>query len=72
MDEEERARTWWGVLLVDRFEIPKILTLIDTHNFRMVSIGNMGYIINSQEPSGGDKLPIDDNAWVGSVVSQIC
>lgn len=45
-DDEERRRTWWGVLLVDR----------------IISIGNMGYIINSQEPKEEDIL-FDDSAW---------
>ncbi|CAL3973622.1 unnamed protein product [Diplocarpon coronariae] len=47
IEQEERTRTWWGVLLADR----------------IVSIGSQGYILNSQEPSKDAPLPIHDYAW---------
>ncbi|KAF8851607.1 hypothetical protein BDZ45DRAFT_631464 [Acephala macrosclerotiorum] len=47
VEQEERHRTWWGVLLVDR----------------MVHLGSQGYIMNSQEPKTDDTLPANDSAW---------
>ncbi|KAI6248656.1 Transcription factor BOA15 [Erysiphe necator] len=47
IDQEERLRAWWAVLLIDR----------------IISISSMLYITNSQEPKGEDMLPIDDDAW---------
>ncbi|PQE03212.1 fungal specific transcription factor protein [Rutstroemia sp. NJR-2017a BBW] len=44
---EERVRTWWGVLIIDR----------------MVSIGSKAHILTAQEPQKGDPLPADDIAW---------
>ncbi|RKF81101.1 putative fungal specific transcription factor [Golovinomyces cichoracearum] len=47
IDQEEYRRAWWGVLIVDR----------------IISIGNMGYIVNPQEPQEEDLLPMDENSW---------
>ncbi|RDW73170.1 fungal specific transcription factor-containing protein [Coleophoma cylindrospora] len=47
IDQEERRRTWWGVLVIDR----------------IVSIGSQTHIMTSQEPNEGDPLPVDDAAW---------
>ncbi|KAE8451392.1 hypothetical protein EG329_004021 [Mollisiaceae sp. DMI_Dod_QoI] len=46
-EQEERRRTWWGVLLTDR----------------IISLGSQGYIMNSQEPQSDDYLPVNDPAW---------
>ncbi|RFU26774.1 hypothetical protein B7463_g9567, partial [Scytalidium lignicola] len=46
-EQEERKRTWWGVLLVDR----------------MLSLGGQSHIITNQEPKDTDLLPVDDAAW---------
>ncbi|CZR55060.1 related to Zn(II)Cys6 transcriptional activator [Phialocephala subalpina] len=47
VEQEERQRTWWGVLLADR----------------ITSLGSQGYIMNSQEPKKDDILPANDSAW---------
>ncbi|KAI9047674.1 hypothetical protein LZ554_008385 [Drepanopeziza brunnea f. sp. 'monogermtubi'] len=55
-EQEERRRTWWGVLLADR----------------IVSIGSQSYIINSQEPLANDPLPAHDYAWeIGEMSASI-
>ncbi|KAH6711553.1 hypothetical protein BKA61DRAFT_611180 [Leptodontidium sp. MPI-SDFR-AT-0119] len=54
VEQEERRRTWWGVLLADR----------------IVCIGSQGYIPNPQEPTPEDVLPVHDYAWeAGEVTS---
>ncbi|RKF59399.1 putative fungal specific transcription factor [Erysiphe neolycopersici] len=55
IDQEERLRTWWAILCIDR----------------ILSIGNMAYIINPQEPKEDDILPIDDDAWERGEISSI-
>ncbi|KAH8813234.1 hypothetical protein F5884DRAFT_787818 [Xylogone sp. PMI_703] len=46
-EQEERKRTWWGVLVVDR----------------MISTGGQSHILTNQEPRDSDPLPVDDTAW---------
>ncbi|KAH8793261.1 hypothetical protein BGZ57DRAFT_869998 [Hyaloscypha finlandica] len=46
-EQEERMRTWWGVLIVNR----------------IVSLGSQSYVLNSQEPKSDDPLPVNDSAW---------
>lgn len=54
VEQEERRRTWWGVLLADR----------------IVCIGSQGYIPNPQEPKPEDTLPVHDYAWeAGEITS---
>jgi hypothetical protein len=40
------------------------LSFSGTNSFRIVSIGSLRYIINSQEPKNNDSLPVNDLAWV--------
>ncbi|XMA18390.1 hypothetical protein WAI453_011181 [Rhynchosporium graminicola] len=47
VEQEERRRTWWGVLLADR----------------IICIGSQKYIQNSQEPSSEDILPSPGYIW---------
>ncbi|RAL61502.1 hypothetical protein DID88_009431 [Monilinia fructigena] len=46
-EQEERYRTWWGVLILDR----------------MVSIGSKSHLLTTQEPKEEDPLPVEDAAW---------
>ncbi|KAN0093658.1 hypothetical protein V8E51_016842 [Hyaloscypha variabilis] len=46
-EQEERQRTWWGVLIVNR----------------IVSLGSQSYVLNSQEPKNDDTLPVNEAAW---------
>ncbi|KAG9241397.1 hypothetical protein BJ878DRAFT_520904 [Calycina marina] len=46
-EQEERRRTWWGVLISDR----------------VVKIGSQGHILNSQEPKEDAYLPSNDTIW---------
>jgi hypothetical protein len=40
-----------------------------THICRLVSIGGQGHIMNGQEPKKDDPLPVNDFAWVSSLLS---
>ncbi|POS88067.1 hypothetical protein EPUL_000562 [Erysiphe pulchra] len=40
-------------------------------SFRIISIGNMAYVTNPQEPKEDDMLPIDDDAWDRGEISSI-
>ncbi|KAK8908994.1 hypothetical protein ACHAPC_000144 [Botrytis cinerea] len=53
-EQEERYRTWWGVLILDR----------------MVSIGSKNHRLTTQEPKEDDPLPVDDVAWDSGDMTQ--
>ncbi|APA09844.1 hypothetical protein sscle_05g046140 [Sclerotinia sclerotiorum 1980 UF-70] len=53
-EQEERHRTWWGVLILDR----------------MVSIGSKSHLLTTQEPKEEDPLPVDDIAWDNGDMTQ--
>jgi hypothetical protein len=46
-ENEERRRTWWGVLVTDR----------------IISIGSQGHILTTQEPKNDSLLPVNEEAW---------
>ena len=39
--------------------------------FRVISVGSQGYILNNQEPKNDSQLPVDDYAWVRSVLCSL-
>ncbi|KAH8597634.1 hypothetical protein B0O99DRAFT_684943 [Bisporella sp. PMI_857] len=46
-EQEERRRTWWGVLITDR----------------VIKIGSQAHVLNAQEPNGDAQLPAPGKAW---------
>jgi len=70
-EQEERRRTWWGVLIADRSVTLRFFPFPDSNDNRVVKIGSQGHILNSQEPHDDTILPSNDNAWVSRSSSQL-
>jgi len=65
IEQEERRRTWWGVLIADRFVNLRFNPFPDSNDNRVIKIGSQGHVLNSQEPHDDTILPSNDNTWVG-------
>jgi hypothetical protein len=62
---EERKRTWWAVVIIDRYHGPLILNMYKlTRMHRVVSIGGKGRFLACEDPGVQTHLPVDVAAWV--------
>ena len=65
IEVEEKKRTWWAVLILDRYQLLSSVRLrwLLTHLDSCMNLGNPTRALATEEPLPSSCLPIEDDTW---------